>query len=379
MNIRQGLEIKEEDIGELDLHGTWTKYEVDQTRGFYDVGDNVSRSRTLDVPPTDKQENHMIIEEKLSMISTKKVALEVVFPEDFQAHIDDFDNNDGGGDNDDDGSDNVDKENELAGKSAVNEGKDGVNAEKDGVNAEKDGENAEKEGEVAVNEEQEDIFEEETFTQWIETNSEWVGETQSMIEETIDEKEQWKVFSAKISAQFKHDVSSISLSEVDLAFFPICASGHFYVVVFHIKKQSSMIILDNSDCGETYNSKYKVVCETLKKFFSRHLKNYNHPKHAALAKVKERIPKLKWRLEGIIQIVSLLRRTRFKIATKILLHELNVYAQKMFDLAYKFETENDEQTRISIIVNAIKNRAERDPAKTKTVVENQEEDAGKSK
>ncbi|GJZ05013.1 putative ribonuclease H-like domain-containing protein [Tanacetum coccineum] len=35
--------------------------------------------------------------------------------------------------------------------------------------------------------------------------------------------------------------------------------------------------------------------------------------------------------------------------------------------AYNFETENDEQTRISIIVNAIKN--------TKTLVENQEEDA----
>nr|GFD10705.1 hypothetical protein [Tanacetum cinerariifolium] len=57
------------------------------------------------------------------------------------AHLDDFDNNDGGGDNDDDGSDNVEKEKELAGKAVVNVEKDGVNdvnVEKDGVNAEKE-------------------------------------------------------------------------------------------------------------------------------------------------------------------------------------------------------------------------------------------------
>ncbi|PWA71205.1 hypothetical protein CTI12_AA282960 [Artemisia annua] len=60
--------------------------------------------------------------------------------------------------------------------------------------------------------------------------------------------------------------------------------------------------------------------------------------------------------------VSLLRRMRFKIATKILLHELNLHSQKMYDLAFKFQ-EIDEQTRIWIIVNAIKNRAYRDPEK----------------
>ncbi|GJY14336.1 ulp1 protease family, C-terminal catalytic domain-containing protein [Tanacetum coccineum] len=215
--------------------------------------------------------------------------------------------------------------------------------------------------------------------------------TQAMIEGTIHEKERWKVFSDEISAQFKHDVSSISLSEVDL-------------------KQAAMIILDNSDCGETYSLKYKAVCEPLKMFFARHLKNYNHPKHVFVDKLKHRIPKLKWsttknhsdcRVFTMIHLksyvgkpvaqwdvglcaksdeqVSQLRRMRFKIATKILLRDLNVQAQKMFDLAFKFETENDKQTRISIIVNAIKNRAERDPAKTKTVDENQEEDALKNK
>nr|GEY36582.1 peptidase C48, SUMO/sentrin/Ubl1 [Tanacetum cinerariifolium] len=77
--------------------------------------------------------------------------------------------------------------------------------------------------------------------------------------------------------------------------------------------------------------------------------------------------------------VSMLRRMRFKIATKIMLHTFNVHAEKMFELAFKFESVNEEQRRISIIINAIKNRDERDPAKTNTFVENQEDDAFKNK
>nr|GEX84462.1 hypothetical protein [Tanacetum cinerariifolium] len=345
-----------------------------------------------------------------------------VFLKDFHGHIDDFDKNEdvGGGKNDNHGYDNVGKKKESAAKDV---------GKKDGVNAEKDVVNVVQEGEADVNEELEDMLEEETLTQWIEKNIDWLGEvidclydayyeedlfvwpqavqpitavcpqrvvtrsslkksvvkppsylnspymnkrrkviplikrlefvlgnslfamqgdkyetvfqacsghdvssvrinmetlaqrlgidanvidcwvailnheelvkgypsprrhffqpTKAIIKGTIDEEQQWKVFSDEISKQFKHDVSSISLSKVDLS-------------------PSAMIILDNNDCGETYNSKYKAVCEHL------------------------------------------------------------------------FETENDEQKRISIIVNAIKNRNERDPAK-KTLVENQEEDALKNK
>ncbi|GKE81290.1 ulp1 protease family, C-terminal catalytic domain-containing protein [Tanacetum coccineum] len=134
----------------------------------------------------------------------------------------------------------------------------------------------------------------------------------------------------------------------------------------------------------------------IKKFFARHLKKYNHPKHNYVSKLKHRIPKLKWSTtknhsdcgvftmmhlehyfgkpvgqwdfglcEELDEQVLMLRRMRFKIAAKILLNEFNIYSEKMFDLALKFETENDEQKRISIIVNAIKNRNERDPAKKK--------------
>ncbi|GKD69897.1 hypothetical protein Tco_1323987 [Tanacetum coccineum] len=57
-------------------------------------------------------------------------------------------------------------------------------------------------------------------------------------------------------------------------------------------------------------------------------------------------------------------------------HAVQYPFTKMFNLAYKFETDNDEHTRISIIVNVIKNMAERDPVKN--MVENQEGDAVKN-
>lgn len=62
-----------------------------------------------------------------------------------------------------------------------------------------------------------------------------------------------------------------------------------------LKKQTTMTILDNSDCGETYESTYKNACELLKTLFFKHLRNYEHPRHASVAKVKPHIPILKWR------------------------------------------------------------------------------------
>ncbi|GJU10844.1 hypothetical protein Tco_1133240 [Tanacetum coccineum] len=130
MNRRQELEIEEQVIGKLELHGEWTESELDQTEGFY-VVENVSRTRTSSVPPTDKKESVVL--------------------EDFHAYIDDFDNNDndGAGKNDDLGFDNVGKKKESAAKDV---------GKKDGVNAEKDGVNYVQEGEAHVNEELEDML-----------------------------------------------------------------------------------------------------------------------------------------------------------------------------------------------------------------------------
>ncbi|GKF01653.1 hypothetical protein Tco_0028576 [Tanacetum coccineum] len=57
--------------------------------------------------------------------------------------------------------------------------------------------------------------------------------------------------------------------------------------------------------------------------------------------------------------LDMLRRLRFKFATKILLHEINVHAQKILDLAKEFDKlESDE--KVSIIIHALKNRKEHD-------------------
>ncbi|GKA70798.1 hypothetical protein Tco_0776937 [Tanacetum coccineum] len=61
--------------------------------------------------------------------------------------------------------------------------------------------------------------------------------------------------------------------------------------------------------------------------------------------------------------LSMLQCLRYKIATKIMLHQFNDVSNKMFDFAFTFKTKNTEQARVSMIVDAIKNMNNRDPPK----------------
>ncbi|GKF02204.1 hypothetical protein Tco_0029127 [Tanacetum coccineum] len=133
-----------------------------------------------------------------------------------------------------------------------------------------------------------------------------------------------------------------------------------------------MIILDNSDCGETYTSKYKDACELLKKFFSRYLSENNHPLHEKVAKVKARIPKLKWSTT----------KNHVDCGVFLMIHMESYIDEPASRWNVGLCTESHthdsllRRMRISIIVNAIKNRTERDP--DKNVVENEEGDAVKN-
>nr|GFB57820.1 ulp1 protease family, C-terminal catalytic domain-containing protein [Tanacetum cinerariifolium] len=69
-------------------------------------------------------------------------------------------------------------------------------------------------------------------------------ENQGIIKGTLTEEEQWKSFYDEIKAQFKYEPSSMSLSDFEL-------------------KPNTMVILDNSDSGYTYASKYKEACDPL--------------------------------------------------------------------------------------------------------------------
>ncbi|GJX73459.1 ulp1 protease family, C-terminal catalytic domain-containing protein [Tanacetum coccineum] len=153
-----------------------------------------------------------------------------------------------------------------------------------------------------------------------------------------------------------------------------------------LTKTTAMTILDNSP--RTYDSKYKEVCDLLKKLFARHLKEYGHIRHAKIAKLKQTIPKLKWktkvnfhdcRIFTMLHMETfngghassfdcklpaesqlhrdMLRRLRFKFVTKILLHEINVLAEKMLELAKEFD-KIDHVEKMAIIIDAFKNRGE---------------------
>ncbi|GJW03079.1 hypothetical protein Tco_1561935 [Tanacetum coccineum] len=97
--------------------------------------------------------------------------------------------------------------------------------------------------------------------------------------------------------------------------------------------------------------------------FGRLLKFHGHKRHAMIGKVKPKIPKLKWRTKGNFKIVSelqcdMMRRLRFKFSTKILLHELNVYAEKMLKSAMAFD-KVDYREKMSIIVEEVRNKKKR--------------------
>ncbi|GKD14690.1 hypothetical protein Tco_1199097 [Tanacetum coccineum] len=130
-----------------------------------------------------------------------------------------------------------------------------------------------------------------------------------------------------------------------------------------------MIILDNNVKRSRSQS-----TRTLVNFW--YLCENQHPNHDAIAKARPRIPKLKWRTTtnhvdcGVFAMIHM----ECYIGEPDARCDVGLY--KMFDLAYKFETDNDELTRILIIVNAIKKRVERDLVKH--VVENQEGDAAEN-
>ncbi|GJW11584.1 ulp1 protease family, C-terminal catalytic domain-containing protein [Tanacetum coccineum] len=248
---------------------------------------------------------------------------------------------------------------------------------------------------------------------WLDAN------TESMLDGTFTSfDEKWKRFSDQVNAQFNGNEGGRGLEGIDLVFFPICNSQHFYVVVFSLTKTTTMTILDNSP--GTYDSKYKDVCDLLNEsheihseshkihseshkiqsesheirkdlmrlIFESHL--YGHPRHATVARVKHTIPKVKWKTKenfydcGIFTMLhmenfnggpasdfdcglpvesqlqlDILRRLRFKFATKILLHEINLQSEKMVEFAKEFDKKGPSE-KISIIIDAIKNREERD-------------------
>ncbi|GJW09016.1 peptidase C48, SUMO/sentrin/Ubl1 [Tanacetum coccineum] len=74
----------------------------------------------------------------------------------------------------------------------------------------------------------------------------------------IDKKidAQYDRFHEMLLIQMENDVEKMQMEDVELAFFPIIAHGHYYLIVFNLKTGKAVII-DNSESDATYEGKYK--------------------------------------------------------------------------------------------------------------------------
>ncbi|PWA72843.1 hypothetical protein CTI12_AA072740 [Artemisia annua] len=142
------------------------------------------------------------------------------------------------------------------------------------------------------------------------------------------------------------------------------------------------------DVGSLSRHFFPTGC--IKDMFARHLKLHCHKRYASIKKLNAKIPRLKWSTRsnyrdcGVFAMLhmesymgeapskwdcglvaeskeqfDMLRRLRFKFATKMLLHELNVHREKMLDEAKEFD-KLDSEVKMEIIVQARMNRKQRE-------------------
>ncbi|GKA46848.1 peptidase C48, SUMO/sentrin/Ubl1 [Tanacetum coccineum] len=150
----------------------------------------------------------------------------------------------------------------------------------------------------------------------------------------------------------ENDVEKMQMEDIELAFFPIIAHGHYYLIVFNLKTGKSVII-DNSESDATYEGKYKDNVE----FVNRNLTVTKKATNLQM-KWKKKEEKIDHGLYMIMHMelyegstasqwkTGLLPENeknhrmqmdnlRSRIAAKILLHEVNVHQKKMSDYAKK--------------------------------------------
>ncbi|GKC83011.1 ulp1 protease family, C-terminal catalytic domain-containing protein, partial [Tanacetum coccineum] len=168
--------------------------------------------------------------------------------------------------------------------------------------------------------------------------------------------DKWGSFLNQVKAQFKGNEGGLALQGIDLVFFPICNHGRFYVVVFSLSNTTSMTILDNS--AANYDTKYKEVCDLLKKLFAWHLKLYGHSRHGTVGRLKHIILKLKWRTSGNFhdcRVFTMLHMESFNGETTAKWDcgiFINVPSKKILELANEFD-KVDSLEGMAIIVEAV--------------------------
>ncbi|GJU36105.1 peptidase C48, SUMO/sentrin/Ubl1 [Tanacetum coccineum] len=135
----------------------------------------------------------------------------------------------------------------------------------------------------------------------------------------IDKKidAQYERFHEMLLIQMENDVEKMQMEDVELAFFPIIAHGHYYLIVFNLKTGKSVII-DNSESDATYEGKYKDNVEFV-------LYEGSTAAQWKTSLLPEKDKNHRMQMDNL----------RSRIAAKILLHEVNIHQKKMSDYAKK--------------------------------------------
>ncbi|GKA87556.1 ulp1 protease family, C-terminal catalytic domain-containing protein [Tanacetum coccineum] len=121
-----------------------------------------------------------------------------------------------------------------------------------------------------------------------------------------------------------------------------------------------------SESHEIQNESYEIHCESheIKKDLMRLISEshlYGHPRHATVAKVKHTIPKAKWKTKENFYdcgIFTMLHMENFN-GGPASDFDCGLPSEKMVEFAKEFDKKGPSE-KISIIIDAIKNREERD-------------------
>ncbi|GJY94839.1 ulp1 protease family, C-terminal catalytic domain-containing protein [Tanacetum coccineum] len=146
---------------------------------------------------------------------------------------------------------------------------------------------------------------------------------------------------------FKKDDEVKKLKDLEMAFFPIIAHEHYYLVVFNFLKGTTVII-DNSKTPMSYEAKYKKVRDVL-----------GTDAHGELQRENAR----NWNLEfptdeegNRYDITNM----RMRFAAKMLSHEINIHREEMSKQALEFTYRNKEKkAREALIRGTIRVKKEK--------------------
>ncbi|GJT07368.1 ulp1 protease family, C-terminal catalytic domain-containing protein [Tanacetum coccineum] len=182
-----------------------------------------------------------------------------------------------------------------------------------------------------------------------------------------DEKKQFEGFSKTIKSEFEKYPEMKNMKDLEMAFFPIIAHEHYYLVVFNFLKGNTVII-DNSRTQMTYETKYKTVCELLPTiirpkwgttkndtdcgiFLMMHMEHYNGETANNW--------NLKFPTEKQGNTLDIIKM-RVRLATNILSHEINIHQEKISTEAQEFARRNtNKDLRKKMINEAIKKKKEK--------------------